>query len=420
MPNLKEIIKERETKKFVKKSYRPWDLTGDGQSPLDENNPTAQENYPQEDATQAFHKTIEDSIQPKEVLVKISKEIDSTIGNIKVSDREQRDIKQISIRNHIDNTRNTNQESFGNPLDINLDPTTVYNQLLKLSGIQKNILDFIIDICTTRNGLDTGPIETTTIALCVQTTIGTTKISLKRLIDKGFIIRNKGKQAKGGYVNLGVSEAIYTTVMQQREKYNRVTNPAEFIQSIRYQIENNERYSSNNNIKNITTTKKQVNLPEEWQRIDCEALAPIGFTTTQLKQLVEKNEPSLVQESINHFAFGLEHNQKLQKYDDPLNVLMGVLRKGQSWLEKDYRSPKELAQRQLYEMKKAEIERKRELEDEAYKLAFIEWQQHLSTEEIEQIAPSKRRSGDITPQPAKLSLYFKENIWPEIRVEYLV
>ena len=217
-----------------------------------------------------------------------------------------------------------------------------------------------------------------------------------------------------------MSEAIYTTVMQQREKYNRVTNPAEFIQSIRYQIDNNERYSSNNNIKNITTTKKQVNLPEEWQRIDCEALAPIGFTTTQLKQLVEKNEPSLVQESINHFAFGLEHNQKLQKYDDPLNVLMGVLRKGQSWLEKDYRSPKELAQRQLYEMKKAEIERKRELEDEAYKLAFIEWQQHLSTEEIEQIAPSKRRSGDITPQPAKLSLYFKENIWPEIRVEYLV
>lgn len=419
MPNLNEIIKERETKKFVKKSYRPWDLTGDGESPLEKTNPPLQETYPSEEVTQLFRETIQDAIQPKQVVIEISKEIDSTIDNIKVSDGEQRDIKQISIRNHIDTTQKTNQESFGNPLDINLDPTTVYNQLLKLSGIQKNILDFIIDICTTRNGLDTGPIETTTIALCVQTTIGTTKISLKRLIDKGFIIRNKGKQAKGGYVNLGVSQAIYTTVMQQREKYNRVTNPAEFIQSIRYQIDNNERYSSNS-IKNTTTTKKQPHLPDEWQRIDCEALASIGFTTTQLKQLVEKNEPSLVQESINHFAFGLEHNQKLQKYDDPLNVLMGVLRKGQGWLEKDYRSPKELAQRQLYEMKKAEIERKRAMEEEAYKLAFIEWQQNLSSEEVEKIAPSKRKTGDITPQSAKLSLYFKEHIWPEMRVEYLV
>ena len=28
MPDLNEILKERKTKKFVKKNYRPWDLSG--------------------------------------------------------------------------------------------------------------------------------------------------------------------------------------------------------------------------------------------------------------------------------------------------------------------------------------------------------------------------------------------------------
>lgn len=37
---------------------------------------------------------------------------------------------------------------------------------------------------------------------------------------------------------------------------------------------------------------------------------------------------------------------------------MGVLRKGQVWLKKDYRSPKEIAQQQLLEVKRAEIQKK--------------------------------------------------------------
>ena len=154
--------------------------------------------------------------------------------------------------------------------------------------------------------------------------------------------------------------------------------------------------------------------------IDYESLSHIGFTKTQIKQLVGKNDPTVVQESINHFAFGLEQNQKFQKYEDPLNVLMGVLRKGQGWFEKDYRTPKEIAQQHLLEIRKAEIERKRELEESTYKIAMMEWQQSLSEIDIERIAPRKKVSGDIIPTTAKLGLYFKDNIWPNLKKEYLV
>ncbi|WP_019218411.1 hypothetical protein [Legionella tunisiensis] len=36
MPDLNEILKDRKTKKFVKKNYRPWDLSGQSNENVDE------------------------------------------------------------------------------------------------------------------------------------------------------------------------------------------------------------------------------------------------------------------------------------------------------------------------------------------------------------------------------------------------
>lgn len=97
---------------------------------------------------------------------------------------------------------------------------------------------------------------------------------------------------------------------------------------------------------------------------------------------------------------------------------MGVLRKGQAWVEKDYRSPQEIAQEKLLEIKKAEIDRKRKLIDDAYKLALTEWENSLNIEKREEI--TQKTSGDLTPSSAKLSIYFKNNIWPLIQGDYVV
>lgn len=139
-------------------------------------------------------------------------------------------------------------------------------------------------------------------------------------------------------------------------------------------------------------------------------------------QLYSKNLniPEAIQESINHFAFAIENNDKVKLYAEPLNVLMGVLRKGGIWFEKNYRSPREVAQQQLIEQKKAEIERKAILAQEAFKIALAEWQEQLTSDDLEKIAPNKKSIGDITPQSAKLSLYFKENVWPQIKSEYFL
>ena len=86
----------------------------------------------------------------------------------------------------------------------------------------------------------------------------------------------------------------------------------------------------------------------------------------------------------------------------------------------NYQSPQEIAQRRLLDAKKAEKERLKQLEAEAYDLAFSEWKEGLTNEQREEIAPSKRGRGDLTPPQVKLSLHFKEHVWPGKKGEYLV
>ena len=70
---------------------------------------------------------------------------------------------------------------------------------------------------------------------------------------------------------------------------------------------------------------------------------------------------------------------------------------------------------QLIESKKRSVERKRKLEEEIYSMALDEWVESLTQEEIGLIA-KRKNDADITPQRSKLSLHFKEKIWPKQKI----
>ncbi|MCW8445716.1 hypothetical protein OQJ05_16905 [Fluoribacter gormanii] len=413
MPNLEDVLKERNKKKFVKKSYRPWDLSGDNST-----SDHAPNNADEKPSILEQNREMDGSFQLFEFRQE-KQDLDIDLGNIEVTKEKHQDNNNITIENNIGINKIVPQASIRYQIDSTIDATSLYNRILRLTGIQKSILNFIADVCTVRNSLETGPIETTTIATLSKTTIGTVKTSLNRLIKNGLVIRNIGKKARMGYLNLGLTKEVLDTILEQRQKYNNISNSAEFITAFRYQLDNNIPNNSNNILKNTTTKKIEITIPEEWQKIDFESLSHIGFSKTQIKQLIERNDPDVVQESINHFAYGLDNNPKYKKYEDPLTVLMGVLRKGQGWFEKDYRSPKEIAMQQLLEIRKAQTERQKQIEEETFKWALNNWQENMSPEEIEKIAPINRKNGDITPQSAKLSLYFKENVWPKLKKDLI-
>lgn len=253
----------------------------------------------------------------------------------------------------------------------------------------------------------TTKINTSKISQLLDISINSVKTAIKFLSKNNFITRANSQSGKFGWTQYQLDENTY----QQCFKIG-------FIDPV--------SIGSNSSSYNNTTTKKRQfsvdNLDENWRAINTEPLQDIGLSVTHLKQLANKNvnTPEIVQESINHFAYGLKYNKKEFK-TKPLNVLMGVLRKGEAWVEDSYRSSQEIAQEQLLSQRKAEKERIKKLHDEVYQLAFEDWLETLTDENKEKIAPLKENGRKIiTPQIVRLSQHYKEHLWETQKQNYLI
>jgi len=215
-------------------------------------------------------------------------------------------------------------------------------------------------------------------------------------------------------------------MLEFRHKFGSYNNSIEMIGNIKEQLGNkidskSSIYSSSNN---ITTTTKKTNLPENWLSIDLEPLKGIRFSLIQLKQLHAKslNTPEVIQESINHFAYGLENNPKVKQYSDPLNVLMGVLRKGGSWFEANYESPQDKALREFTAYKKAQKEQREKMISDLVDIEFPEWERSLTESQRNTLLPESLLTSKIkAPVIAYLRQHFiKQVLMPRLVKEGLV
>ena len=332
MPDLKNILAQR-TKKFAKKQYRPWDLSGTSAaaSQPSETTPALTEanNIP------AAQKTTDETLL----------EYNYFSPNTK--------FENTTLDNKSGNVTGNNQVTRGNELSNRLDNTSLRNRIAKLTGIQQRILDFIVNVCIAKDDLKTGPFETITLSQYIEKSTGSTKTSINRLINKGFLKRGLGRAARGGYINLELPNEIKLVILELRKDIKQDNRTENFVYSLCQNLDNKSLYSSSSYNNNTTTDQKLLPnaLPDEWKKIDCEVLSAIGFNREHLRQLAGKNIPEIVQESINHFSYALENNPKYKNHANPLNVFMGVLRKGQAWFEKDYISPLEKAQAELIKRK---------------------------------------------------------------------
>ena len=413
MPQLSDILRDRKQKTFVKKNYRPWDLSGSGNvsskvnqavatSPLIDNTVT--------DST--INLDIANAI-PASVTEVPPPDLDNKLDNERVTLSQHSDNIQISKSKPRDNIQVTISEHLDNNIDNHLDNNSYPEIIKKIAGIQENIFFYIVEVCNARGTFETGNLLTNDIASAANCTYGSAKMSLKRLIDKGLIIRKTGKRAKGGHINLSITKEIRMAALEvKREKSLRPMIHQQVIQQ-RKQLDNisdnNVAYSSS--YINKTTTSE---LPEEWQKINIAPLAAIGFTEKHLVDVyvTKLTTPDIVQESINHFAYGLEHNAtKYKAYPDPLNVLIGCLRKGKAWSESNYVSLQEKAIQELLARRRAEQERMNALEAELIHVEFLAWKKALSADRKKQILPERF----FGPEDSHLKVYFTENVWTQLR-----
>ncbi len=420
MPQIIELLEKRK-KKFIKRKYRPWDLTGERQI-ADTGSTTT--------PTHSIKPEIELSSEPTEIATPLkaktlridSTEVNSdkfnntTLGNIKdnniginkTTEKEPLGNDLVTIGKQKSNNKQTIREQ----LDNELSPNSLKNQLQNLSGIQGQIFNIIANICLSRGENETGPIDTKLLSLNINTSYGSTKTSINRLIQKGFLSRKQGKRAKGGYINLGIPSEVIHVITNLRQQTKSTQLLSSILNTNPRQLDNklaNDLLHNSSNINNTTT------IPEDWENIDITPLEEFGFNKLRLQQLVQFNSPSVVQESINHFAYALKHNPNTKKYTqdgkNPINVLMGVLRKGSNWFEANYESPKDKALREFLERKKKEKENREKIINDLMLLEFEDWRQALSEDEIKKIVPASSYNIKAeAPKTVALQVYYKNKI----------
>ncbi len=423
MPQLSDLVKQRNDKKFIKKSYRPWDLSGTGASHQQEANHVTHETINQEPKNIEALSMDGHNLSNEDLDITKSDNITGNdIGNVQVTNEEQTDNIQVTVKKQSDNNQLTNRQHIDNDLNNTIDNAEnivfLADSIRKLTGIQKQIFFYVIDLCSSRGLLDSGVILTNDLTTIANCSFGSVKTSLSRLINKKLILRKKGKAARGGHIILGITKEIQAAALHaQRFRVNPLMKMSHTDNIIDNNLGNNSSYSSSIYINNNTTK-----LPPEWDEIDISSLSTIGFSKTQLLQLYtrELNTPEIIQESINHFSFALKNNKKVTAYSDPLNVLMGVLRKGMNWHEKDYISPKEKALTELLAFKKMEADRINQLEKNIVDEEFKLWRVTLDSIQKESILSSKPKSNFVSKAIAEkvdegyLLQYFKENIHKQI------
>lgn len=266
-------------------------------------------------------------------------------------------------------------------------------------GSQWKILEYFAERSLETGSLSTGHFKISKLAK--QTglegkTIYTAIYRLER--QKKLIIRQKGKEGSGGSSRfMFASEDIKNQILCSRDKI----------------------ISNQLNVSSIDNT---TNVGIGWGEVNIDLLSEIGFNQKHVLQLRNYSTPQIVQESIRHFAFGLQNNAKTQSYKDPIAVLVGVLRKGEAWIESAYKSPQEIAIEKLLAQKKAENIRLQQLDERLQDEYFVEWSKNLTEEQTKAIIGDKVIGPKSLQEKSKTGLlkeHFQVNEWAKLKKSIL-
>ena len=324
-----------------------------------------------------------------------------------VTNNQESDNKVVTNNQESNNKVVTNNQESNNKVNTEYENNLhndftdknnkTYLTVQLLSGVQLAIFNKILDMKVKISKEYYTHVNTTKLASEMGLSTNTLRVSLERIINKKIIIRKPGVMGRNGLSKFKIPNQVL--------KYKN-------------EIEQNKKVCSKHNNNNTITTislKENIQISSEtgkwWEKLNLLPLEKYGFKHAQFQQLSNLNQPEVIQESINHFAWGLEFNPKNEKYkNNPSRILISILKKGCAWIEDGYKDPQEIAMEKLIEVKNKSMVRKKKLEEEVFLLDLEEWISLLSSDDIEKIAPKKIKN-DLTPQKSRLNKYFKENIW---------
>jgi hypothetical protein len=325
------------------------------------------------------------------------------------------------LHEEIKEEKANNISSKEEELEIYRDEKTDQNdlkiKLLTLKGKQKELLIYLINLCLKNNSLSSGPVLIDDLVIHFKTSKNAVYSIIQKTLNKG-IFTKRGKQGKCGFTEYFFKKEIYDMCLSIiQNKRNEAVN-----------IFNKKNENEINYINNQHITNNEGE--NSWDSINISPIEEYGFRHSHVKQLQKLNctTPEILQESIYHLAFGLKNVKDTQKYENPINIFMGVLKKGDNWHEEKYIDPKDAALKKIIEQRKKRLEDRLKRINELKELEFNAWFEELTEKEIlktlEEIEggqggilyDSYKKGKKITAMTkAQLKNYFEESIWPSIK-----
>ena len=278
-----------------------------------------------------------------------------------------------------------------------------FSDLRDFSNKERDLLTLIFWQCHQNCSLLSPPISTEEIRHTLKISPERVRNLIFRITKKGGVRVTQHKSGQNAYRVFELPKSLYQWMIDQQ-----TSRGIRFTETLANPLAD-ALYSNSSFLINKKTT---TSLADDWKKINYDSLVEFGFSETQLKQLYETNltNPEVIQESINHFAY---------KIKDPLNIFMGVLRKGQSWHEVNYISPKELALKKIVEGKKKEKERYDLMIKELMDIEFPAWRNKISKNQIKLIVPEETLRVNLAPAiTACLRTHYLEKILlPSLELE---
>ena len=364
MPSLNDPnIKTKEVKKFKRESLRHWDFID------------------------------KDIIKSANTDEKVNQ-----LGNIKETlskpNSKHQVNKEISISKHQVTIKETlskpNSKQFNevlskqqvNKIIEEKSYQIVFNEIMRLAGLQRKLLIYIVENCISIGDLQTTAITSENLTTVLNTNIHIAKTTTQRLIQKNLIKRNNGKKGKGGYLGFCITSHVKDAVIQMQKQLNNderlreqlVNRLSKQNVNIEYTKEETTPSSSSSYINNKTTTTGNTSeiLAPEWEDIDLSELRKrnIRFGREHLLQVfpfLNKYSALDFQESIDSFVYDFDNGKTPQFRIGPLNFLLGIYKAGNLYVSESYISSEK---KLILEMAERAEKKQKEMEEAIFSLWF--------------------------------------------------
>ena len=355
--------------------------------------------------------------------------------------------KSTESKNNVGTNVETKSTESKNNVGTNVG-NKLYFKIQHLTGIQLDLMRYIYANKFNENKHFFVHINTKQASSETGISLDIFRVSLRRIENKKIIIRDLGVMGRHGFSIFRIpSETIkffdkfhiqkteignkntliynsnsITTNINKHKNASDVPQPNDtdkdkIIADLQKQLElqkqqlTNQSYSTTpqsekdrltdhinkrlNDIDTQTDTENSADTQdnsEAWAEIDFSSLAGYGFKKSHIKQIINANTsltPQEVQDSIEHYAWALENRREEMKgyapVSNPLRGLMGVLKKGNAWVEGSYKSPEELALELQIKNKRMQLERQQAKKDELFNIEFEMWYTELTPKDIAKI-----------------------------------